>query len=110
MSDDLDRHRRVRTIFEQVRAEPPERVEAALAAACGGDSGLFEEVASLLSAANRADSFPERPYRTRSAAASGRRHEVRVSTSPSPRYRWPGSADDGRRRSSAIGRRRAGGP
>jgi serine/threonine protein kinase/Tol biopolymer transport system component len=61
MSDDPDRHRRVRALFERVREAPPDRRDAALDAACAGDLELHAEVASLLSAAARAESVLEQP-------------------------------------------------
>ena len=59
MSQSVDRHQRVRTLFELVREEPPAARAAALAAACAGDAGLQEEVGRLLAAAEEADSFLE---------------------------------------------------
>jgi serine/threonine protein kinase len=69
LSDDLDRHRRVRAVFEQVRDEAPERRMAVLASACGDDASLYDEVAGLLSADQKADAFLEVPAVAALAAA-----------------------------------------
>ncbi len=53
---DADRWARVKALFEAVVEQPPERREAFLAEACGGDLALRDEVASLV-AHHRSDEF-----------------------------------------------------
>ena len=57
MSGNIDRHRFARAIFESVHELTPETRAAAVATACGDDSGLRREVLDLLEAADRMGSF-----------------------------------------------------
>lgn len=57
MSEIVDRHRRVRAIFESVDELPPHLRVAAVATACGDDAELRREVMDLLEAAERMGSF-----------------------------------------------------
>lgn len=57
MSGIVDRHRRVRAIFESVHELPPHTRAAAVAAACGDDPALRREVLDLLEAAEGMGSF-----------------------------------------------------
>src|SRR5687767_14531493 len=59
MSETLDRHQRVRALFERVRDLPPAERTAALVDACDGDSTLHDDVAQLLVADAEAGSFLE---------------------------------------------------
>jgi serine/threonine protein kinase/Tol biopolymer transport system component len=61
MSSDRDRWRRVKDVFDEVRALPEDRRSAHLAAACGSDQALWQEVESLLSSYATADDFLEQP-------------------------------------------------
>lgn len=60
MSERLERHQRVRALFEHVRSLPAETQATALAAACGDDAALQQDVTRLLDAAVQAGSFLER--------------------------------------------------
>ncbi len=57
MTERLERHQRVRALFEHLRSLPAEDQAAALAAACGDDGALHQDVARLLDAAAQAGSF-----------------------------------------------------
>ncbi len=57
MSGIVERHRRVRAIFESVQELPPDARAAAVTAACGEDSALHRDVLDLLEAAERMGSF-----------------------------------------------------
>ncbi len=57
MSGIVDRHQRARAIFESVHELPSHTRAAAVATACGDDSGLRREVLDLLEAAERMGSF-----------------------------------------------------
>ena len=61
MTHDSDVWQRVREVFEGAVALPPERRASFVAAACGGDDQLQEQVVRLLASHERADTFLERP-------------------------------------------------
>ena len=60
MIENLNRHQRVRALFEQISALPAPARAAALAEACVNDDSLHDEVARLLAADAAAGSFLER--------------------------------------------------
>ena len=57
----IDRHRRLRAVFDEVLLIDPHAREAYLDDACGGDPELRSQVVRLLAIHQEADSFLERP-------------------------------------------------
>jgi eukaryotic-like serine/threonine-protein kinase len=57
----LERHRQVRALFEAILEQDPAHREAWLAARCGADAALRQEVERLLAAHGSAHTFLERP-------------------------------------------------
>jgi eukaryotic-like serine/threonine-protein kinase len=60
MTGSIDRHQRVRAIYEAIRDLPPDARAATLAEACGDDSGLRHEVVGLVEAEAQMGMFLER--------------------------------------------------